>query len=95
MDMQAGFVEPNGKLDRFLRTAIQSRAGRDYDCSVRVPNVPFRALLIMVGVRFDQWILERNQTIFGFSALWAPSAALIRAGERPIKRCPIDTGLAT
>ena len=75
----------------FFEPPGQSRFNRKQNGSVTISHIPFGPLNVGSRRRFFQRILRINRPVFGFAALWAPSAAFHIVRERPIQGSPVPS----
>ena len=85
-----GLVVLPGKLNGQERAASQLSPDREDRRPVRVANIPFGSLRIILRRRFDQIVAMINRPVFRLAALRTPASVWYAAPDIPIERGPVS-----
>src|SRR5262245_48804121 len=91
--MNHGLVVLSGKLNGQQRAAAQLSSDREDHRCLRVTNIPFGSLRIIIRRRFDQMVTLINHAVFGYAAFRTPAAVLYPALDCPIERSSVSACL--
>src|SRR5262245_29276598 len=90
-----GFVVPARESGGQERAAPQFSPDREDSRPIRVANIPFGSLRIILGRRFGQTVAMINHAVLGFAAFRTPASVRYAAPDRPIERGPVSARLPT
>src|SRR5215510_16327100 len=92
--MNHRLVVPAGKFNGQERAASQLSPDREDNRPIRVANIPFGSLRIILGRRFGQIVSRINHAVFGLAAFRTPASVRYAAPDRPIERGPVSASLS-
>src|SRR5262249_51820336 len=92
MNYRLGVLARN--LNGQERAASQFSPDREDSRPIRVANIPFGSLRIILGRRFGQIVTRINHVVFGLAAFRTPTSVRYAAPDRPIERGPVNAGLS-
>src|SRR5215510_9592573 len=92
--MNHRFVVLARNLNGQERAASQLSPDREDNRPIRVANIPFGSLRIILGRRFGQIVSRINHAVFGLAAFRTPASVLYAAPDRPIERGPVSARLS-
>ena len=90
-----GFVVPAREFDGQDRAAPQFSPDREDSRPIRVANIPFGSLRIILGRRFGQIVAMINHAVLGLAAFRTPASVRYAAHDRPVERGPVSARLST